>query len=515
MRFVRWHRICKSIYTTNYTGDELEKIVIIGAGFSSLSAACYMAKAGYEVSVFEKNRTAGGRARQFRRDGFSFDMGPTFYWMPDIFESFFADFGKTAADFYTIERLDPGYEICFGPDQRLRESADLETLKRTFDAIEEGSGAFLEKFLDKGRFNYRVAIDKVIYKAGDSPLELVMPETALRVPQFLSSLSRTVRRGVSDERLRQMLEFPVLFLGAKANKTPSFYRFMNYADMVLGSWHVGGGMIRVIDGMKSLAESLGAKIYTDAPVTAIAASKGRATGVTVGGEFIPADVVISGADYHHTETLLPQKERNYSQKYWDRKVFAPSAILYYIGFDRPVENVSHHTLFFDTSFDDHAECIYGKPGWPEKPLFYASFPSKTDPALAPQGKEAAVILIPTAAGLPDTPEIREKYFEQVLGRMERMTGQELRSHVLFSESFASTDFIRDYNACKGNAYGLANILAQTAFLKPKIRNRRLANLFYTGQLTVPGPGVPTSIISGKIAAGCAISQISQNKHKTI
>lgn len=486
----------------------MKKAIIIGSGFSSLSAACHMANAGFKVSVFEKNKSIGGRARQFERDGFKFDMGPTFYWMPDIFERFFADFKKKPADFYQITRLNPGYEIYFGENDRLKESADINELKQTFEELEAGSGAFLDRFLKKAGFNYRVAIDKVVYKPGKSPLELVMPETVIRIPQFLISLSHTVRKNIQNDKLRQMLEFPVLFLGAKPTETPSFYRFMNYADMILGSWHVKGGMIEVLNGMQRLAESMGAEVFTDSPVTEIKTEEGKAAGIIVNGELIRADVVISGADYHHTELLLPQKERNYTQKYWRSKVFAPSAILYYIGFDKKIDNVSHHTLFFDTSFKEHARDIYDTPDWPEKPLFYASFPTKTDSSFAPKGKEAAIILIPIAAGLKDTAEIREKYFGQVIRRMETLTGQELKSHILFSQSYAATDFVSDYNAYKGNAYGLANTLMQTAFMKPKVQNKRLPNLFYTGQLTVPGPGVPTAIISGKIAAGCALSYLN-------
>lgn len=491
----------------------MKKVVVIGSGFSSLSVACYMANAGHKVSVFEKNKSIGGRARQFERDGFKFDMGPTFYWMPDIFERFFADFKKKPADFYQITRLDPGYEIYFGENDTLKESADRTKLNQTFEQLEAGSSVFLDRFLKKAEFNYRVAIDKVVYKPGKSPLELVMPQTIIRIFQFITSVSFSVRKNIKNDKLRQMLEFPVLFLGAKPNKTPSFYRFMNYADMILGSWHVKGGMIEVLNGMLQLAASMGAEIFTDSPVTEIRTEKGKATGIVVAGTFIQADVIISGADYHHTELLLPRKERNYTQKYWSRKVFAPSAILYYIGFDKRIDNVSHHTLFFDTSFKEHASDIYDTPDWPVKPLFYASFPTKTDSSLAPKGQETAILLIPIAAGLMDTAQIREKYLGQVIRRMEELTGQELNSHILFSQSYATTDFMSDYNAYKGNAYGLANTLRQTAFMKPKVCNKRLANFFYTGQLTVPGPGVPTAIISGKIAAECALSYLNSKTIK--
>lgn len=491
----------------------MEKVAVIGSGFSSLSAACYMAQAGCDVVLVEKNESLGGRARQFEREGFKFDMGPTFYWMPDIFEKFFADFRKTPDDYYSLFRLNPGYEIYYKDGTRIKQSSEYSELKQTFEEVEAGSSRFLDRFLREAAYNYRVAIDKVVYKPGKSIFELIMPETIRRSPQFLQSLSYTVRRGVQDAKLRQMLEFPVLFLGAKPDKTPSFYRFMNYADIMLGSWHVKGGMMEVINGMKNLAESLGVEIRHSHPVSRIITDTRRVKGVVTNGKFMEADAVISGADYAHTETLIPERYRNYAPAYWEKKLFAPSAILYYIAFDKKIQNVSHHTLFFDTSFKEHASKIYDTPGWPEKPMFYASFPSQTDAGLCPAGKEVCIILIPSAAGLPDTAEIRERYFDQVLTRMERLTGQELKPHVQFYDSYAASDFIRDYHAYKGNAYGLANTLMQTAVFKPKVYNWRLPNLFYTGQLTVPGPGVPTAIISGKIAANCAIDYI-KSMHKS-
>lgn len=467
-----------------------------------------MAREGHEVVLLEKNASIGGRARQLVRDGFRFDMGPTFYWMPDIVERFFADFGKRPQDYYDLQRLDPSYELVFGKDDRIALPAGRHRVEELFERTETGSGRFLHEFLSSAQYNYRVAVGKVIAKPGRSALELVMPETVARLPQFLRSLEYTVRRGVRDPRLRRVLEFPALFLGAKPGDTPSFYRFMNHADMGLGTWHVTGGMVRLVEALGQLAESLGVRILTGQPVRKIAVEGNRVSGVRTPQAFFAADAVISGADYHHTERLLPAACRNYSEMYWRRRVFAPSALLFYIGFGKRVERVSHHTLFFDTSFEEHAAKIYDSPGWPDKPLFYASFPSKSDPTLCPAGSETAIVLIPTAAGLTDTPQVRERYLHQVLDRMEWLTGQRLREYVRVCESYGCTDFVRDYNACMGNAYGLANILTQTAFMRPKICNRKLANLFYTGQLTVPGAGVPTALVSGKLSAECALRELA-------
>lgn len=483
------------------------KIIIIGSGFSSLSAACYLAKEGYEVTVFEKNATLGGRARQLRKDGFTFDMGPTFYWMPDVMERFFADFGTTSSAFYTLKRLDPGYEIYFGKENSLRLSADFDKIKETFEKTEPGSSRFLEKFIRQAAYNYQVAMEKVVYKPGKSPFELVMPATLKRLPSFFTSLSREVRSQVKHPALRQILEFPVLFLGAKPADIPAFYCFMNYADMILGTWHIEGGMYELVKAMCRLAKQLGVQLRTGEKVEKIVidSSRPHAKGILADQVFYPADFIVSGADYRHTELLLDPVYRNYKEKYWQKRVLAPSALLYYIGFGKKLKHVSHHTLFFDADFDRHAAQIYDSPRWPRKPLFYASFPTRTDARLGPEGKDSAVVLIPVAPGLPDAPEIRSSYLEQVLSRMEYLTGQSLKEDVLFAESYGINDFARDYHAYKGNAYGLSNILLQTAFLKPKMQNRKIGNLVYTGQLTVPGPGVPSTIISGRIAADNAMA----------
>lgn len=387
----------------------MSEVSVIGAGFSSLSAACYLAREGHNVTVYEKNTTAGGRARQFSVQGFRFDMGPTFYWMPDIFEKFFADFGTSPDKFYTIHRLDPGYRIYFGKDDYFDQPADLDRLTAAFDGLERGSGGKLRSYLRSARFNYRVAVDKVIYQPAESPFELVMPETVARIPQFTGSLSRRVARSFRDARIRQMLEFPVLFLGARPDNTPSFYRFMNYADMVLGSWHVEGGMVRVAEGMKRLAEGLGVRFVMDSEITGLQTAGEKVTAIKAHGQTIPTDTVVSGADYAHTESLLPARKRSFKAGYWDKRVFAPSAILFYIGFGKKLENVAHHTLFFDTSFRQHARDIYDRPRWPDEPMFYASFPTRTDPSLGPAGKECAIILIPIAAGMEESEEIKLRY----------------------------------------------------------------------------------------------------------
>lgn len=475
-------------------------IAIIGSGFSALAASCYLAKKGHEVTIFEKNNTIGGRARQLKKEGFTFDIGPTWYWMPDVFERFFADFNKKPSDYYELIKLSPAYQVYFGINEFVTISDNLPEIIKTFESIEKGSGKVLENLIKEAKSNYDIAIKDLVYRPGVSPLELITLETAKKAGQFFSNISKDVRKKFKNQKLVQILEFPVLFLGAKPSDTPSFYNFMNYADFGLGTWHPKNGMYSVIIAMQKLAEELGVKIHTDSNVQKIIVENRKAVGLIVNNKTIHAEIVLSGADYHHTETLLDEKLRVYSEKYWESRVFAPSSLLFYVGFDKKIENVEHHSLFFDVDFDMHARNIYDNPKWPEDPLFYASFPSKTDFNTAPEGKETAIFLIPLAPGIEDNEKLRNQYFEKIVSRLESLTQQSLKNSILFKESFCKNDFVEQYNSYKGNAYGMANTLLQTAFLRPKLKSKKVKDLYFTGQLTVPGPGVPPALISGKLVA---------------
>jgi phytoene desaturase len=485
-------------------------IIILGSGFSSLSAACYLAKAGHNVTIYEKNAQIGGRAQQYKKDGFTYDMGPTWYWMPDVFERFFNDFGRTPSQYYTLDRLEPAYQVYFGPGDSVQISSRIEEIYSLFEKEEVGSSIELKKFLRQAQTNYNLAVKDLIYRPGISPLELITPKTITRLNQLFFSIRRQLKNKFKNSRLKKILEFPVLFLGAKPSNTPAMYNFMNWADFGLGTWHPKKGMFEVAKGMTNLAKELGVKIMLDAAVTKIDVNKiGLASKVLVNDKWIASDIILSGADYHHTERLLDNKYRQYSDAYWSKKTFAPSSLIFYIGFDKKIQNVAHHTLFFDKEFDSHAEYIYDTPAWPKDPLFYASFPSITDDSFAPSGKEAATILIPIASGLEDTETVRKKYFDIVIERLEELTNQSIKDHVLFVKSYCVKDFKEDYNSYKGNAYGLANTLKQTAFLRPRIKSKKVQNLYFTGQLTLPGPGVPPAIISGKIASELILKHLSK------
>ena len=481
-----------------------KKAVVIGAGFAGLSAAANLAAEGFEVTVLEKNEMPGGRARQYGAQGFVFDMGPSWYWMPDVFEQFFARFGKKVSDYYDLVRLDPSYAVHFGPGDRVEVPAGIPALEAMFERYEPGSAPRLRQFLAEAEYKYRVGMNEFVHKPSHSLMEFAdwrIVSSLFRLQMF-TSLSKHVRGLFKNENLIKLLEFPVLFLGATPEKTPALYSLMNYADMALGTWYPMGGMYKIVEGMVSVAKELGVKMEMGQEVQQIRVTGGKARSVHAwSGRKFPADVVIGAADYHHIDAqLLDAPQRNYSSRYWENRTMAPSCLIYYLGVNKRLKGLLHHNLFFDEDFGRHAREIYETPQWPEKPLFYVSAPSVTDPSVAPEGCENLFILIPVAPGLEDTPAIREHYYNLVMQRLARLTGQRIGEAVVYRRAYAHSDFVNDYHAFKGNAYGLANTLRQTAFLKPKLRNRHVQNLFYTGQLTVPGPGVPPSLISGQVVA---------------
>jgi phytoene desaturase len=485
-----------------------KKVIVIGAGFSGLAASALLAQAGFDVTLLEKNSTPGGRARKFAENGFTFDMGPSWYWMPDVFDKFFALFGKTTLDYYQLQRLDPSYRFYFGKDEIVEVPANFKELVDIFENEELGAGEALIKFLKEAEYKYKVSMNKFVYKPGLSVFEFAHLEMLLSVFKLdmFSSFETHLKHYFKSRRLRQMLEFPILFLGGTAKTTPALYSLMNYGDIKLGTWYPVGGMYNVVEGMVELATSLGVKFIFNSPVDSLEVKNGKITSVIAAGNRYEAPYVLASADYQHVEQqLLPVEYRMYSEKYWNSRVLSPSSLIFYLGIDKKLEGIEHHTLFFDQDLSKHAEAIYEKPGWPENPSLYFSCTSKTDATVAPEGMENLFVLIPVAPGIEDSEEIREHYFAIIIERFKHLTGQDISGNIVFKRSYAHTDFESDYNAYKGNAYGLANTLLQTAFLKPKMRSKKVKNLFYTGQLTVPGPGVPPALISGEMAARLIIN----------
>ena len=469
-----------------------------------------MAKAGWQVTLLEKNAGPGGRARVFEAAGFTFDMGPSWYWMPGVFEQYFAEFGKRVADYYDLVRLDPSYQVIFGESDTLGIPAGMPQLRQLFESLEPGSAARLDEFLAQAAYKYEVGINKFVHLPSRSITEFIdweIVKGAVRL-DLLQSMAKHARKFFSHPKLLKLIEFPVLFLGATPENTPALYSLMNYADLALGTWYPKGGMHQIVRGMVALAQELGVKIEYDQEVREIVVENGRTTGVRTATGFWPADAVVAGADYQHIEQqVLAPEYRHYSPAYWDTRTMAPSSLLFYLGVDRKLANLLHHNLFFDEDFAQHAHEIYEAPQWPSRPLFYASVPSKTDPTVAPAGQENLFLLIPVAPDLDDPEATREKYYHLLMDRLEKHCGHSIREHVVYKRSYAHRDFVADYHSFKGNAYGLANTLKQTAILKPTLKSKKVRNLYFTGQLTVPGPGVPPSLISGQVVAGEVLKEI--------
>ena len=486
-----------------------KKVVIIGSGISSLSASCFLGREGYDVTIIEKNDSIGGRARKFQVDGFTFDMGPSWYWMPEVFENFYNQFGHTASDFYNLKRLDPSYRVFWKDDTFTDVPSNLEELKNWFERNEKGSSDRLVQFLKDAEIKYKVGMEELVFKPSLSLFEFANSKVfkGLVSMNLFSSFGKFIRSYFKNEKIIALLEFPVLFLGAMPNETPALYSLMNYADIKLGTWYPEGGMHKFIEAFEKIALENGVKFILNQEVISFEKNEKKVHKVITNEGSFETDIVISGADYQHTDKKLLNGSANYSDKYWDKRVMAPSSLLFYVGVNKKLKNIEHHNLFFDESLENHGREIYKNPQWPTSPLFYLCAPSVTDNSVAPANCENLFFLIPIAPDLEDTEQNREKYFNILLERLEKRTGNKISENIIYKKSFCIDDFKKDYNAFKGNAYGLANTLKQTAIFKPSMRNKKLKNFYYTGQLTIPGPGVPPSIISGEV-----VSKYIMNNH---
>ncbi len=489
-------------------------INIIGSGISGLSAACYSAKEGHKVRVFEKNATIGGRARIFSEQGFLFDMGPSWYWMPEVFERFFNDFGKTTSDYYQLNKLDPGFRIFFEGKEYVDISGNINEIHALFESIEPGSSLQLKKYLTDAKNKYTHGMLDIASKPSLSWLEfadLKLLRNAVGLNMF-QSMRKHVASYFKDKRLQAIMEFPVLFLGAMPDNIPALYSLMNYAALEQGTWYPMGGMYKIIEAMHQLALSLGVEFYTGAAVEKIEVHNKIATGIKTKEGSYTQDALIATGDYHHIEQdLLEENHRNYNENYWAKKTLAPSCLIFYVGVNKKIPGLLHHNLFFDEDMNKHSEEIYQNPVWPTHPLFYVCCPSKTDIGVAPAGSENLFILMPVAVALEATQQLYTYYFDMMLKRIEGRCNINLQDAIVYKKTYSVNNFTEDYNAYKGNAYGLANTLNQTAILKPSIKNKKIKNMFYAGQLTVPGPGVPPCIISGQITANQVIKTLKTYK----
>ena len=485
----------------------MSNVSIIGGGLSGLYAACMLAKKGLSVDLYEKNESLGGRSRMFTANGFTFDMGPSWYWMPEMVDELFEDLGEKRSDYFQLKRLEPSYKIFWKDDEPTAMPAKRADLEALFESFEPEGGKKLSTFLKDAQLKYEIAAADFLENPGLKWSELInlkALKNALKL-DILKSVDKDVSSRFQSKKARAILNFPVLFLGEMPNRIPSLYTLMNYADLELGTWYPEGGMGALANALQAIARKEGVVIHTDAPVTKFEVEQNRITALRIKEKTIPVENVIASADYHFVEQqLVPASHRRYSAAYWDKRKMAPSCLIFYIGLSGKVPGLEHHNLFFDEDLMEHGREIYDTPKWPSHPLFYVCATSKTDETTAPEGQENLFVLIPVAPGIADTAEIREKYLQIVLGRIEKHCKTTVRESIVYKRDYCISDFQSDYNAFKGNAYGLANTLWQTANLKPKITSK-LENLLFCGQLTVPGPGIPPALISGKIAATHLIS----------
>ncbi|MGM0591757.1 MAG: phytoene desaturase family protein [Halobacteriota archaeon] len=486
-----------------------QSVVVVGSGFGGLSTACYLADAGAEVTVVEKNEQVGGRASRLERDGFTFDMGPSWYLMPDVFEDFFADFGRSPDEYYVLERLDPHYRIFFKDGDRVDLVPDLETNKETFEAYEPGAADALDRYLRQAERNYEIGMEHFVHT--DRPrLRDYVDLDVLRNAWGLSlvgSMQGHVEKYFEHPKLQQIMQYTLVFLGGAPTNTPALYNLMSHVDFNLGVYYPDGGIGAVVDGVADLATELGVDFHVDRPVTEIRGRRGGFVVRTEGGEEFFSDLVVSDADYAHTEQdLLPPEKRQYDADYWESRTYAPSAFLLYLGVEGDVDPLAHHSLVLPTDWDDHFEHIFEDPEWPDDPAYYLCVPSKTDDSVAPAGHSSLFALVPIAAGLDDDPEQRQRYRNLVLDDIAANTGVDLRDRIVVEEQFSVSDFVERYNATRGTALGLAHTLRQTALLRPPHASEAVDGLYFTGAYTTPGIGVPMCLISGRLTAETMAAQ---------
>ena len=491
-----------------------EPIAVIGAGFAGLSAASFLAQAGHKVVVIDRLAEVGGRAQVLQRQGFRFDMGPSWYLMPAEHDRWFRALGHRREDYYQLRRLDPNYHIFF-EDTHYCVPAQAAQLYAFFERIEAGAGKTLQHYLEMCRHRYELAMQHFIYRQYSSPLQMLNRTTLLHLRQLaiFSTYHKVVARNFRHPHLQKILSYPTVFLGSDPRNTPGMYTLMNWVDFGLGSWYPQGGFSRVVQSMRQVAETLGVRFLLQRECVALreegkhiralqvqpASSEGGVLSDHI--EEIPVTAVVAAADYHHVEMqLLAPKVRQHSHRYWKRCRLAPSTCNFYIGLDCRLVQAAHHTFFFDAPWHDHFEAVYRHPHHIDNPLFYLHVPSISDATCAPPGGEALFALIPLAAGLEDTQQIRERYFAIISRRISQHTGCDVQSHLRFVQSYSIKDYQRDFYALRGNAFGLGHTLWQTAAFRPLNRSPRVNNLYYCGQYTIPGAGTTMSMISGELAA---------------
>jgi phytoene desaturase len=477
--------------------------IVIGSGLGGLGTACLLAKAGYQVTVLEKNDQLGGRAGLLEAEGFRFDMGPSWYLMPDIFERFFELLGEKVNDHLDLVPLSPSYRVFYKDSTATLDIyGDLVRDKATFTTIEPGAGDQLQRYVDTASYLYKTSIDSLLFRDYQHVGDMFRWDILRQAPKLkiFQNLHHYVAKHFRDQHLQQIMEYPAVFLGSSPYRTPAFYSLLSHALFRQGVLYPRGGIYKLVEALAAIGRTQGVQYRTNAEVQHIEVDGGKAVGVRVDSQFLPADIVISNADPHHTDTqLLAPADRDYSADYWQHRVVAPSALLLYLGVNRQYPSLQHHNLLFSRDWQANFAQIFDYPRFPTDPSLYVCAPSKTDPTVAPPSHENLFVLVPIAAGLDYTQDQLETYADQVLAAIEtHMQLPNLRQHLVYKKLFCVKDFSERLHSFRGTGLGLAHTLLQTASFRPHNKSRKVQNLYHVGGNVHPGIGMPSTLISAEL-----------------
>ncbi|TXT54527.1 MAG: Carotenoid 3,4-desaturase [Candidatus Thorarchaeota archaeon] len=487
-------------------------VKIVGAGVGGLATAALLALEGHNVTVLEKNQEPGGRARIWAKDGFVFDMGPSWYLMPEVFEHYFDLFGKKVSDFYELVRLDPSYRFFFPDHEVIDISADLEKNKELFDRLEDNGAEKFEDYLKQAQDKYDYLMEGLMYEDLSGLRSMLSPKlmAAGWKLSILSNMDKLIRKYFDDERVQKILQYTIVFLGGNPKNTPALYSMISHIDYNLGVWYPMGGMGKIVEGLVALTEQHGGSIKYGTEVTDLQISDGRVHRIITNNGEMEAGVVVVNADYPHVEiNYIPEKYKTYDIGYWEKKTIAPSAYVMYVGLNKTIDNLTHHNVILDHDWVEHFEQIFENPQWPDKPAYYLCCTSKSDSSVAPPNHENIFVTVPLAPGIEDTPEIRESYFNKMVDHIEKVLKTNIRDSIIVQRVFTLDDFSEAYNAYRGTAVGLTHSFWQSAFFRPSHKSKKVDNLFYVGQYTHPGIGVPMALISAEIVADLIYEEMKE------
>ncbi len=480
-----------------------KRVVVIGAGLSGLSSAALLAKKGFAVTVVEKHGTPGGVARSFKDQGFTFDMGPSWYLMPEVFDRFFSEFGRSTSDFFRLISLDPSYKVFFGPHESLIIKRDKGYTFPVFEGLEKGAGVKIETYLQDAQYKYETAMKEFLYREYHSLFDFFNMKTlreGIKLNLF-QNLDKHIRRNFKNGKIKKLLGYNVVFIGCSPFKSPALYSLMSHVDITLGVFYPLGGISRLVQAIYELAENYGVKFIFGEEANTITVANGKAATVETGKKSIEADAFVAAVDYHHAEQdFIPPAYRSYSKSYWNKRVLAPSVMIIYLGLNKKIPGLAHHNLFLSEHWEDHFADIFDKPSWPAKPSYYVGCPSKTDSTVAPKGAENLFILVPVAPDLDDSDAVRKEFSGRILTHLEGLLEVKLADAIVVKQIATQRDFKQAYNLYKGTAMGLAHTLFQSAIFRPSHRSKKLSNLYFSSHYTHPGIGMPMVIISSHIIA---------------